>query len=312
MKILYIPLFILLVIVTGCFNQQLSSSKEMVVNKEVSQEDQPFISTKPLSPLTNPKFVSVEEADGWIDDNEQVLVINYRGIAKVYPLQIMLWHEFVVDEIADEPILVTYCPLCGSVAAYQKILIINGKIVPTSFTPANKVFNSNPLFQDDTTNTYWTQLEGKAITGELEKQQLKQVPTDIVIWRDWKKRYPDSQVLSQNTGYSRPYRKNPYPDYDQSSSLYFPVESQSDLLPLKEIIIGVEFQNETKAYPLSLLKKVGVISDTVAGVPLKLVRDETGSLTVQNMNTGESLIKTRSYWFIWYAFHPETLVYQDN
>lgn len=58
--------------------------------------------------IDDPKYVSVTEADGWIDDNELVLTISYKGVVRVYPLQIMVWHEIVNDVIAGDPILITY------------------------------------------------------------------------------------------------------------------------------------------------------------------------------------------------------------
>jgi len=58
--------------------------------------------------IDNPRYVSVEEADEWIKDNELVLAIIYKGVKRVYPLQIMVWHEIVNDIIAGDPILITY------------------------------------------------------------------------------------------------------------------------------------------------------------------------------------------------------------
>ncbi len=58
--------------------------------------------------IDNPKFVPLEEADQWIEDNELVLGITYKGVKRVYPLQIMVWHEIVNDIIAGDPLLITY------------------------------------------------------------------------------------------------------------------------------------------------------------------------------------------------------------
>jgi hypothetical protein len=58
--------------------------------------------------IDNPQFVSVEEADEWIEDNELVLTISYKGVQRVYPLQIMVWHEIVNEFIAGDPLLITY------------------------------------------------------------------------------------------------------------------------------------------------------------------------------------------------------------
>ena len=58
--------------------------------------------------IDNPKFVTLDEADEWIEDNELVLGITYKGVKRVYPLQIMVWHEIVNEIIAGDPLLVTY------------------------------------------------------------------------------------------------------------------------------------------------------------------------------------------------------------
>ncbi len=58
--------------------------------------------------IDNPKFVPLDEADEWIEDNELVLGITYKGVKRVYPLQIMVWHEIVNDIIAGDPLLITY------------------------------------------------------------------------------------------------------------------------------------------------------------------------------------------------------------
>ncbi len=58
--------------------------------------------------IDNPKFVTLDEADQWIEDDELVLGITYKGVKRVYPLQIMVWHEIVNDIIAGDPLLITY------------------------------------------------------------------------------------------------------------------------------------------------------------------------------------------------------------
>jgi hypothetical protein len=58
--------------------------------------------------IDSPQYVSLAEADEWIRDDELVLGIIYKGVKRVYPLQILVWHEIVNDVIADDPLLVTY------------------------------------------------------------------------------------------------------------------------------------------------------------------------------------------------------------
>jgi hypothetical protein len=58
--------------------------------------------------IDNPRFVPLDEADQWIEDNELVLGITHKGVKRVYPLQIMVWHEIVNDIIDGDPLLITY------------------------------------------------------------------------------------------------------------------------------------------------------------------------------------------------------------
>ena len=58
--------------------------------------------------IDDPEYISLEEADHWIEDNELVLAIIYKGVKRVYPLQILVWHEIINDTIAGDPILVSY------------------------------------------------------------------------------------------------------------------------------------------------------------------------------------------------------------
>ena len=58
--------------------------------------------------IDNPKFVTVAEADQWIQDNELVITIIHNWIKRVYPLQIMVWHEIVNETIGGDPLLITY------------------------------------------------------------------------------------------------------------------------------------------------------------------------------------------------------------
>ena len=130
--------------------------------------------------IDNPKFVSVKEADAWIQDNELVLGLIYKGVKRVYPLQILVWHEIVNDSVAGDPLLITYCPLCGSGIAFERVL--DGKAV--EFGTSGKLYNSNLVMYDRKTDTYWTQIDGKAIVGELTGQELKEISIDTVAWRE--------------------------------------------------------------------------------------------------------------------------------
>lgn len=258
--------------------------------------------------IDNPIFVTLEEADKWIQDNELVLALIHNNTKRVYPLQIMVWHEIVNDKIKGEPILITYCPLCGSGIAYERTL--DGEEV--EFGTSGKLYNSNLVMYDRKTNSYWTQIDGLAIVGELTTTRLKPITIDTVVWRDWKKVHPDSEVLSQQTGFTRPYGRDPYGNYYENSFVLFPVENEDDRIHPKTVVFGIEVDGAFKAYQEDDLKEQGTIEDVVNGVNIKVERDEAGIVKITNLDTGEEIIKERDFWFAWYAFHPETGLYMNS
>lgn len=232
-----------LVALLGCTQQNTSEGQDATSSIKVDSRGMKYIvdPSKILSggppkdgipSIDNPKFVPLSEADRWIEDNELVLAIIYKGVKRVYPLQILVWHEIVNDTIAGDPILITYCPLCGSGIAYRRSL--DGEAV--EFGTTGKLYNSNLVMYDRKTDTWWTQIDGKAIVGEMTGGKLTEVSIDTVIWGEWKKGHPDSEVLS---------------------------------------------------------------------------RDATGIVTFTNLDSGQEIVKERDFWFAWYAFHPDTLVYED-
>jgi len=255
--------------------------------------------------IDNPKYVSVEDADKWIQDNELVLAMIYKGVKRVYPLQILVWHEIVNDNIAGDPILITYCPLCGSGIAYERK--INGEEV--EWGTSGKLYNSNLVMYDRKTDSYWSQIDGIAIVGELTGMELKAISIDTVVWRDWKKAHPDSEVLSQKTGFVRAYGRDPYGSYYEDSFLIFPVENQDDRIHAKTVIFGIKVNGAYKAYQEKDLIAAGVIQDEVGGVKVRVERDEVGIVKITNVGTGDEIVKERDFWFAWYAFHPDTELY---
>lgn len=72
--------------------------------------------------IDEPRFVSQAEGDDFLDDGEPVAVLEVGGTARAYPIQVLTWHEIVNDEIADEPVAITFCPLCNSTVAFSRVI----------------------------------------------------------------------------------------------------------------------------------------------------------------------------------------------
>jgi hypothetical protein len=62
--------------------------------------------------IDNPKFISVQEAEEFLEDSDLIVGLNINGDIRAYSLQILVWHEIVNDKVGETPVAVTYCPLC--------------------------------------------------------------------------------------------------------------------------------------------------------------------------------------------------------
>lgn len=250
------------------------------------------------------KFINAGDA-GFLKNEDRVLGIVIKGVSKAYPIKILNWHEIVNDSIADVFFTITYCPLCGTGMAFDSR--VNGQLL--SFGVSGLLYNSDVLLYDRETESLWSQLLSKAITGKHKNTTLKMLPVLHTTWADWKRLHPSSLVLSKNTGYWRSYSKDPYRGYEESSRLYFPVTNQAPKkYHPKEKVLGLTVDTVHKAYPFIELNKLNKdeFTDSVNGKLFTVhwnKKEQSGYI----MNEEEMVIPlVQSYWFAWYAFHPET------
>jgi hypothetical protein len=112
-------------------------------------------------------------------------------------------------------------------------------------------------------------MEGRAIVGELAGTRLGRVPANTLAYDEWKAAHPRGQVLSRETGHSRPYGRNPYAAYDRPESIPFLFQGTLDRRrPPKEVVIGVTVGGAPRAYPWPVVARHGVVHDTVGTEPL--------------------------------------------
>ncbi len=212
-----------------------------------------------------PKFISVEEADEWLQPQEPVVLVQVGDDARAYPIQILMWHEIVNDTIGEAPVVVTYCPLCNTGVAFERTF--DGQVL--DFGTTGRLRYSNLIMYDRQTETWWQQATGEGIVGEYALRELTFVPASMISWEDFKETYPDGQVLSRDTGYNRDYGRNPYIGYDldQSPFLFRGPETPDVLHPMARVLT-VDLNGEAVGYPYEVLQEVHVVNDLVGGVPI--------------------------------------------
>ena len=218
-----------------------------------------------IPPIDNPKFTTPEAANEWLGDEEPVILLEINGEARAYPLQILIWHEIVNDDIGGVPVAVTFCPLCNSAIVFDRRL--DGIIY--DFGVSGNLRNSDLIMWDRQTESWWQQLTGDAIVGELTGKRLTFLPAPMISWADFKAANPQGQVLSRDTGFRRSYGENPYVGYDRADIPPFLFQGDLDgRLQPKERVAAVAIGDAAAAFPFSILEKERVVDYIVGGQDL--------------------------------------------
>jgi len=240
-----------------------------------------------------------------VEPQEPVIAMNIGSEARAYPLQILTWHEIANDTLAGVPVAVTFCPLCNSALAFDRrvpvaddaltdVQAFNSDVttvaldddfvaayerqtgsvpaeqaIPVTFGVSGLLYNSNLLMFDSDTSTLWSQLLGEGNIGTLTDTELLRYPAQIVSFAEFQEAFPEGDVLSRDTGYSRGYGRNPYVGYDDIDSPAFLFRGETDgRLPPKERVISVVQGDTSVAYPFSELAQARVIHDQIADTPV--------------------------------------------
>ena len=207
--------------------------------------------------IDDPEFIDVAAASEWLQGKEPVISIAIDGTARAYPLQILMWHEIVNDEIGDKAVSVTFCPLCNASIVFDRDL--DG--VRYDFGTTGRLRRSDMVMYDRQTESWWQQFTGEAIIGELNGIKLKQIPSNIVSFDSYKKQFPKGEVLSRDTGFRRDYGRNPYAGYDDinSSPFLFRGEIDDRLKPM-ERVLSLQSDDKTLLFDLTSLKTNPVVN----------------------------------------------------
>lgn len=252
--------------------------------------------------LSDPAVVPARDAP-WQDD-DLVLALEQGGEARAYPIAILDWHELVNDTLGGAPILVTYCPLCGTGLVFDRR--VEGK--KRSFGVSGLLYQSDVLFYDRETDSLWSQIHSRAVTGPALGTRLRMLRSEMALWGEWKRAHPDTTVLSRETGHRRDYNRSPYAGYATSDRLLFPAKFDSRYSP-KMPTIGLRLVGgPARAYPaVEVARAGGTVEESFEGRPVRVSYDADAQIF--EVEAPQEVEVIEGYWFAWSAFHPDTTSY---
>lgn len=266
----------------------------------------PDVPRDAIPPLDNPEYLSISEISSKLSDDDVLLITLFGSQKYAYPIRIMNWHEIVNDKVDDISFVATYCPLCRSGIVFNREL--DGAIL--SFGNTGSLYESAMVLYDRETESDWANVNGTAITGELTGKKLEVLPATMLTFSDIRENYPDTLILSFNTGFTRDYTVDAFAGYEQAGGKpSFPVSAFDDRLTPKTRVIGLEFAGESSAYPITTEAPTELV-DEVGGRKVRIefnIKDLTA--TVFDAETGEPVPQTNTFWFGWSVTNPETEVF---
>ncbi|WP_254808952.1 DUF3179 domain-containing protein [Natronosalvus amylolyticus] len=285
--------------------------------------------------IDDPTFEGVDDVGNRLDDGDPVFGLVIDGDVRAYPQSVLVYHEIVNDDVGDESVAITYCPLTGTAMGFAR----NG----VEFGVSGTLVNSNLVMYDREGDSRWPQILATAIDGPLEGASLEEIPVHWSTWGRWKAAYPETRVLTTDTGYARDYNSDPYGSYNPADGYYwedsptmFTPLSTDERLPNKRMVLGARPVDGPLAFDLERLADEGVLSSASvtdreetylaiyddrigAGHLYRSDGDtyeydgDTGTVVTADGTTYEpdelpleSVYAFDAMWFAWAGFYPST------
>jgi hypothetical protein len=275
-------------------------------------------------------------AENKIPTYKLVICVAKNGEARAYPIQLIGYHHQVLDKIAGQAIMVTYCTVCRTGRIFEPL--VNGK--PETFRLVG-MDHFNAMFEDHTTKSWWRQVSGEAIAGKLKGEALPEVFSQQMTLAEWLKLYPNSLIMQPDQVFKEEY--DDMKKYDKGKGKSSLTKTDTLSWKKKSWVVGVVIGKESKAFDWNRLKKDKTINDEVAGTPIVIaLAADTASFFVferpnsslqfrihhdtltagnqhfdllgdplgDNQASAPKLKKVKAYqefWHSWQTFHPNTV-----
>ena len=294
-----------------------------------------------IPPLRNPAMLAADDI-GYLEDDHIVFGISVNGDARAYPRRILGWHEMFVDEVGGMSVAGVYCTLCGTVILYfTEHDGVNHALGTSGF-----LYRSNKLMYDQATQSLWSTMRGTPVVGPLVGKGIVLDRGSVVTttWGEWRRRHPDTKVLTLDTGHSRDYGEGAaYREYFATDDLMFQVPALDTRLKNKDEVFTVllaAYPDRPLAISADFLASNPVHHDAVEDTALvvftdpsganrayasddvtftgydgdRSVRDSSGAtwtmdehaLTAADGRVLHRIPAQRAFWFGWYAAFPHT------
>lgn len=284
-----------------------------------------------------PADLTFQPRDGnELGDSAIVVGVQNNGEVKAYPVQFIIYHHQVRDTVGGKPMMITYCSVCRTGRVFEPVV----KGQPESFRLVG-MDHFNAMFEDNTTGSWWRQVNGEAVTGELKGEQLPEVESFQMSIGKLFQLYPDALVMQPDEVSQEASKYDSLARFERGKSKGGLTRRDSLSWRDKSWVVGVEIDGVSKAYDWNELTSSRVVNDKVGETPIVIVLSEDNrsfaafrrpadSLTFTVRNDSlfngaqgfnfagqgpyslERINAYQEFWHSWRTFHPGSQAYKTD
>lgn len=278
-------------------NQSIINNKKELIQTSLIKNSIPQI--------TNPKFSNIEELKDCLFPLDEIIIVSINSEVKLYPKKILNQHLIINDTVGNTPILISYCALCDAIRVYNRNSFDEAD--PLVFGTTGLLYKNNDVIYDYQTETLWSQYTGQAIIGKQVGKYLKVLPFSIGVFQDIKEEYPNEKVLNFDTGFRRNYLDNSFEEFKNNEKIIAPIANINPKIPLKTSIIGFKVDDQNYALVVNNDMKEQIYN--INSKELKVIPGKTETLVLYEDTPIEF---TKSFWYVWFDFFPDTIILEKN
>lgn len=271
-----------------------------------------------------------------VHDSSIVVGVEFNDEVKAYPIQFIGYHHQVQDNVGGKSVIVTYCTVCRTGRVFEPL--VKGKREKFRLVGMD---HFNAMFEDETTKSWWRQVNGEAVTGELKGEVLPEIESFQMNVGQLFKLYPNALVMQADEVAFEELKYDSLAKYERGKSKSDLTRTDSLSWKEKSWIIGIELDGVSKAYDWIETKSKGIVNDKIGNTPVVIAisadgqsfaafKRPTGSFqfTIRNDSlitesnaysfsgvgkNSERLSRIKAYqefWHSWQTFHPKTEQYK--
>jgi len=282
-----------------------------------------------------PSQLTFQSKDGnTLNDSSMVVAVVNNGDVKAYPIRYITYHHQVQDVIGGKPVIVTYCSVCRTGRVFEPV--VNGQVEKFRLVGMD---HFNAMFEDETTKSWWRQVNGEAITGALKGSALPEVESVQLSIGKLFELYPNAKVMQVDEASRANY--DLLGRYEHGKSRGVLTRTDSSSWNDKSWVVGLQVGKSSKAYDWNKLKEIRIVNDKVGdkAIVLALSSDDQSFVAFERSSdadvfaikndtliandkrynfsgrdaTAQQLKKINAYqefWHSWRTFHPQTEQYK--